>query len=100
MTIDDLDAVTQIEIDALLSCLKKGVGYKSGGRIMRIMRTVSEALHFVRYHHPVDEPKYKDSTKLKRINLFVSFEASRLIVGTWKNFKKGTVLEHPLPLEK
>src|ERR1700738_621846 len=98
MTIDDVDAVTGFEIEALLSCLQAGVGYQS--RVSRIMRTISESLHLVQYHAPVDEIKYKNSTQLKRINLFVSYEASHLITGTLRDFEKGTVLEHPLPLEK
>jgi hypothetical protein len=64
------------------------------------MRTISEALHFVRYHSPVDEPTYRDSTALKKMNSFVSREASQLIAGTRIDFLKGTVLEHPLPLAK
>jgi hypothetical protein len=100
MLIDDVDDVTRIEIEFLLSCLQKGASYKSGGRIMRVMRTASEALHFVQYHSPAKANKYKTSTELKRVNLFVSCEASRLIAGSRKDFEGSTILEHPLPLEK
>ena len=98
MTIDDVDAVTRIEMKALLSCLQAGVAYQS--RVARIMRTVSESLHLVQHHQPLDEPKYKNSTQLKLINLFVSRQAALLMRSTQKEFVAGTVLEHPLPLEK
>jgi hypothetical protein len=98
MMIDDADVVTRIQVKAILSCLQEGVDYQAG-RVGRIMRTISESLHLVQYHSPVKEPKYKDSTQLKRINLFVSRQAARLVAGTWKGFNKGTVLEHPLPLD-
>jgi len=98
MTIDDLDAVTRIEMKALLSFLQDGVAYQS--RVARMMRTVSESLHLVQYHQPVDEPKYKNSTQLKLINLFVSRQAALLMGSTQGEFVAGTVLEHPLPLEK
>ena len=39
-----LDAITRIEIDAIVSFVRAGVPYQS--RVARIMRTVSEALHF------------------------------------------------------
>ena len=78
--IDDLDVVTQIEIEALLSFLQAGVTYQS--RVSRIMRTVSESLHLVQYHQHVDESKYKNSTQLKRINLFVSRQAGLLMRST------------------
>jgi hypothetical protein len=57
-------------------------------------------LHLVRWHSPVEEPKYKDSTELKRINFFVSQNAWPLIAGTKKDFETGTILEHLLPLDK
>ena len=99
MAIEDIDAVTEIEVKAILSCLREGVEYQP--RVARIMRTISESLHFVRYHRPADGHghKYKNSTQLKRINLFVSREASRLIASTKKEFEGGTRLEHPRPLE-
>jgi hypothetical protein len=96
--IDEVDAVTKNETEFLLSCLREGKFYQS--RIARVMRTASEAFHFVRYHSPDDEPKYRNSTELKKINSFVSREASLLIVGTRKDFLSGTVLEHPMPLDK
>jgi hypothetical protein len=97
-TFDQLDVMTKIEISALLSCIQAGVVYQS--RVSRIMRTISESVHLVRFHRPVDERRYKNSTELKRINLFVSRNASRLMTGTQREFVAGTVLEHPLPLEK
>jgi hypothetical protein len=98
MTINDLDAMTKIEVTALLSCLQVGVPYQS--RVSRIMRTISESVHLVQFHRPVSERKYKNSTELKRINLFLSRNASHLITGTKKEFEALTILEHPLPLEK
>lgn len=90
MTIDGIDVVTRIEVKAVLSFLQEGVQYET--RVARIMRTISEALHFGRYC---------GSTKGKSINLRVSRKASCLIAKcTKKEFGAKTVLEHPLPLEK
>jgi|SRR5581483_1429676 len=96
--IDDIDVVTRIQVQAIRSCLAAGVKYEAG-RIGRNMRTISESLHLVKYHSPVKEPKYRDSTQLKAINLFVSRNAASLIACTWEEYKNGTVLEHPLPLD-
>jgi len=96
--INEIDVVTRIQLQMIQSCLEAGASYQAG-RIGRNMRTVTESLHLVKYHSPVEEPKYRDSTQLKSMNLFVSREASRLLAGTWKEFKAKTVLEHPLPLD-
>ena len=96
--IDEVDVVTRIQLQMIQSCLEAGASYQAG-RIGRNMRTVTESLHLVKYHSPVEGPKYRDSTQLKSTNLFISREASRLLAGTWEEFKAKTVLEHPLPLD-
>lgn len=86
-----LDAITETEIKALVSFLHAGLQYES--RISRIMRTVSECLHF--------EGKYYNSTKGKTLNRYISKAAASLIETSSKGeFAKGTILEHPNPLEK
>jgi hypothetical protein len=85
-----LDAITQIEIDAIVSFVRAGVPYQS--RVARIMRTVSEALHF--------GGEYCNSTKGKTVNLRMSRQAALLLENsTKKEFAANTILEHPRPIE-
>jgi hypothetical protein len=99
MLIDDVDVVTRIQVQAILCCLQAGVDYEAG-RIGRNMRTITESLHLVQWHSPVPKRKYKNSTELKWINLFVSQNALTLIAGAREAFGAENVLEHPLPLDK
>jgi hypothetical protein len=87
---EHLDIVTRIEAQAVLTCLQEAVPYQS--RVSRIMRTISEAVHF---------GQYRNSTQGKLNNLTVSRGAANLMAHcTQADFLGNTILEHPLPLER
>jgi hypothetical protein len=83
----EIDAVTQIELDAVVAFLRRGVTYQS--RVARILRTISEAAHFGRY---------VSSTRGKLINLVISRGAARRLASV-REPKTYARVEHPLPLE-
>jgi hypothetical protein len=86
------DPVTTIEVQALISFIRERIKYQS--RVGRIIRTVSEAVHF--------NGQYRNSTDAKSHNLIVSRGAAALIpqCATKRDFETLTVLEHPLTIKQ
>lgn len=86
-----MDKVTEIEIDAVYAFVQAKLPY-AGGRIGRILRTITEAIQFERF---------VGSTGAKRINTIMSRRAADLMaVNTSDQFVKETILEHTKPLSR
>jgi hypothetical protein len=96
--ITELNEITKIEIEAIISSVRRDVKYQS--RVSRIMRTISEAIHGYR-HYGSTGKSYRDSSNAKRVNPFISREAAALLPKmTFREFKRAVDLEHALPLRE
>ena len=86
----NFDPITAIELEAMVSFIGQQIPYDF--RIGRILRTISEAVHF--------GGRYWNSTQAKSRNKFISLGASELLARCRKReFEQQTVLEHPLPIK-
>jgi hypothetical protein len=85
------DPVTVVEVKAMISFVRQKIPYEA--RVGRIVRTISEAVHF--------DGQYRNSTEAKSHNLIMSRSAAELIPQCTgkREFEKQTVLEHPLPIK-